>query len=63
VPNLYARILTASVPTKAATIEAPRTRPSRAFWASLVVAATLLVGAATLLASCNQSVKRHALPQ
>ncbi len=49
VPNLSARILAVSVPAKAATIEAPRTRPSRAFWASLVVAAMLLVGASVFL--------------
>ena len=49
-PNLSARILAASVPTTAARASAatsaadaaPRTRPTRAFWASLVVAAMLL---------------------
>src|SRR5262245_151884 len=55
VPNLSARILAATVPAPAATIEAPRTRSTRAFWAGLVVAATLLVGASIVLMQSRDS--------
>src|SRR5262245_57159108 len=59
VPNLSARILAAAVPAPAATIEAPRTRPTRAFWASLVVAAAILVGASVLLLPSVQSARKR----
>src|SRR5262245_51604522 len=63
VPNLSARILAAAVPTPAAKAgaarpaaqpAAPRTRPTRAFWASLAVAATLLVAAGVYYSSAFQ---------
>ncbi|MEX0641737.1 MAG: von Willebrand factor type A domain-containing protein [Pirellulales bacterium] len=68
VPNLSARILAASAPVGAASRAAqvaaspaaqaaPRTRPSRAFWASLAVAAMLLVCASVFLLPALNSAR------